>query len=53
MPLRSEAQPARSREVERAGITGDLPDHAHKVAATHPFLDRKQRILGLAHGDVD
>ena len=53
MFLGHEAEAARSHEVERAGIAGDLTENESEVAAAHAFLERKKCVLGRLRGDMD
>lgn len=53
MPLGRKAEAARGGEAERARIARDLADHPGKVAATHAFFKREERVLGRGGGDMD
>ncbi len=53
MLLRCKAETARGSEIERARVAGNLSDHAGKVAAFQPLLEREQRILGSRRLDMD
>lgn len=53
MPLRCKAEPARGNEGERPGIARQLADDESKLAATRPFFQREQRILGRLCRDMD
>lgn len=53
MPFDRQAEAAGGGEVQRLGITGDLPDDESEVATAQPFLDREERILGGAGNDMD
>ncbi len=53
MPLHRQTEPPRGGEIERAGIAGDLSDHESQIAATQPFFQREQRVLGRLCGNVD
>ena len=53
MLLCRQAEPARGGEIERAGVSGNLSDHAGKLAAFEPFLKRKQSVFGFPRFDTD
>lgn len=46
MPLRRQGKSARNGEVEDTRIAGYLSDDEGQIAATHPFLECEERILG-------
>ena len=53
MFLGRETQAARGGKIESARIARNLANDEGDVAASQPFLDRKQRILAAAGFDMD
>lgn len=53
MFFRSQAEPARSGEIERFGIARNLPNHTGQIAAFEPFFQRKQRVFRRFGSNMD
>ena len=53
MPFRCHGQTARGGEIERAGITGDLPNDESQARAAQPLFKREQRILRFFRSNMN
>ncbi len=51
--FRRQAEAARGGKIERTRVARDLANHAGKVAASKPFLEREQGILGRSRFHMD
>lgn len=51
--FRRKAEAARGGEIQHLRIADNLADNEGKVAASHPFLQCEQGILGLFGQDMD
>ncbi len=51
--FRRKAEAARSGEIQHLRVAHDLTDNEGEIAASHPFLQREQGILGLLGQHMD